>query len=214
MIGHINGQVMFSDGNEVILLTASGVGHQVYFHQVLAESTTASLFISHIIKETSEELYGFSDLREKKLFEMLITVKGVGPKSAYNLISCLGSEQIIQGVQLENKKLLTKAPGVGGKAAAQIVLDLSGKINKVKMYSDRKVSIANLITPNENQTEIIYDESEPISNSHQLVMEDTLMACKELGFKEDQILTIAQKILNENKITRSEQLIHLILKQV
>ena len=86
MIGHIQGEVLFSDGHEVILLTNSGIGYQIFCNQVHAEGRQASIYIAHVIKEGLEDLYGFGDLRSKKLFEMLNSVKGVGPKSAYSRV--------------------------------------------------------------------------------------------------------------------------------
>ena len=65
MIGFLCGEVVFSDGKEIILLTNSGIGHQIYFQKVLAEGEIASCFVSHIIKEDSEELFGFQSLREQ-----------------------------------------------------------------------------------------------------------------------------------------------------
>ena len=219
MIGHIQGEVLFSDGHETIIRTASGVGYQIFCSTVLAEGNQASLFISHIVKENAEDLYGFSSLRNKKLFEMLVTVKGVGPKSAFNLIGALGESAIIEAICFENKKMLQKAPGVGAKAAAQIILDLSNKIQKVKMYSDKYVKNAERIsapapihTQEEFQTEIKYVEPE-VTNEH-LILTDALMACKELGFNEDIIMPIAQKILGENAVKKPEQLVHLVLKEM
>ena len=71
MIGHIQGVVLFSDGTETILETSSGIGYQVYYNRVLPEGATAALFISHIVKENDEELYGFHSIRAKKLFGVL-----------------------------------------------------------------------------------------------------------------------------------------------
>lgn len=128
MIGYLVGEVLFSDGKELIIKTNDGIGYQIYMSGLLVEGSLAEVFVSHVFKDAGQELFGFETLREKKLFELLCSVKGVGPKSAYSLISALGSETIIQSVQLENKKVLTKAPGVGAKAAAQICLDLGDKI--------------------------------------------------------------------------------------
>lgn len=66
MIGLIHGEVIFSDGNDLILLTNSGIGHQIYFSHVLPEGSKAAIFISHVVREASEELYGFKTLREKR----------------------------------------------------------------------------------------------------------------------------------------------------
>ena len=83
MIGFLTGEVLFSDGNESIIQTTSGVGYQVFYNKVLVEGTSAAIYIAHIIKEDSETLFGFSSLRAKKLFEMLLTVKGIGPTSQH-----------------------------------------------------------------------------------------------------------------------------------
>lgn len=220
MIGFLCGEVLFSDGNESVLQTPSGIGYQVFYNKVLVEGSQAAIFISHIIKEDSETLYGFRSLRAKKLFEMLLTVKGIGPKSAYALIANVGVNEIINAVNLEAKSTLTKVPGLGTKGAAQIILDLAGKIDRVKMYSDSsKTFKASLSLPKSNQLEMI-DEVAYVEtaisigvNQHE-ILNDALMACKELGFKEDKIIPIAQKILGANNISKPEQLIHLVLKEV
>ena len=224
MMGFLTGEVVFSDGSESILQTSNGVGYQVNYNKVLVEGTLASLFIAHIIKEDSETLFGFSSLRAKKLFEMLISVKGIGPKSAYNLISNLGVNEIINAVNLDAKSTLTKVPGLGTKGAAQIILDLSGKIDRVKMYSDSSMivrAVPSLSTASGLQTEKAtieaayheVDSSKSQINQHE-IMSDTIMAWKELGFREDKIVPIAQKILAANLITKPEQLIHLVLKEL
>jgi len=219
MIGYLFGEVLFSDGSEVILQTNTGVGYQVFYNQVLVEGSFAGIYVSHIIKEDSETMYGFHSLRAKKLFEMLLTVKGIGPKSAYSLIVNLGVNEIVNAVNLDSKNILTKVPGLGTKGAAQIILDLSGKIDKVKMYSDQKriIKPVGKISTNEFQfEEVATIEASPVVNlvNQNEIMNDALMACKELGFREERIIPIAQKILAANLITKPEQLIHLVLKEV
>jgi Holliday junction DNA helicase RuvA len=220
MIGFLTGEVLFSDGNESIIQTTTGIGYQVFYNKVLVEGTSAAIYVAHIIKEDSETLFGFSSLRAKKLFELLLTVKGIGPKSAYNLISNIGVNDIINAVNLEAKGTLTKVPGLGAKGAAQIILDLAGKIDRVKMYSDSSKIIRGGLAP-VAKTSLVIEETHYIEeevsvgsvNQHE-IMNDTLMACKELGFKEDKIIPIAQKILGANLITKPEQLIHLVLKEL
>lgn len=220
MIGFLTGEVLFSDGHECIIQTPSGVGYQVFYNKVLIEGTMAAIYIAHIIKEDSENLYGFHSLRAKKLFEMLLTVKGIGPKSAYNLICNLGVSEIITAVNLEAKATLTKVPGLGTKGAAQMILDLAGKIDKVKMYSDSSRIYKSQASPAISSQlsiaeELLLVETIPaaFSNQHE-ILNDTLMACKELGFREDKIIPLAQKILGANLITKPEQLIHLVLKEL
>ncbi len=216
MIGFVTGEVLFSDGNEVILQTVSGIGYQVFYNKVLAEGTEAGLFISHIIKEDSQTMYGHHSLRAKKLFEMLLTVKGIGPKSAYGLISNIGVNEIINAVNLEAKATLTKVPGLGTKGAAQIILDLTGKIDRVKMYTDARKVVKNK-SMNASFVSTTFADEEVVlvnQNNHHEILNDTLMACKELGFKEEKIISIAQRILGANQISKAEQLIHLVLKEI
>lgn len=224
MIGFLSGLVLFSDGQEVILQTPSGLGYQIYYHKVLVEGSSASVFISHIIREDSETLFGFSSLRAKKMFELLLSVKGIGPKSAYAMVATLSIDDIITAVKLESKNTLTKVPGLGTKGASQIILDLSNKIDRVKMYSDATIKGHLVGTPSEFSavelplmekapTATTINQNQELINQHQ-IMQDTLMACKELGFKEDKVIPIAQKILAANLIHKPEQLIHLVLKEM
>jgi Holliday junction DNA helicase RuvA len=220
MIGFLCGEVLFSDGNESLLQTSSGIGYQVFYNKVLVEGTQAAIYIAHIIKEDSETLYAFQSLRAKKLFEMLLTVKGIGPKSAYGLIANIGVNEIINAVNLEAKATLTKVPGLGTKGAAQIILDLSGKINRVKMYSEFSKTIKNVSHGAKADILEMFDEAAYVENilpsnkNQHEILNDALMACKELGFKEDKIIPIAQRILGANLITKPEQLIHLVLKEI
>lgn len=209
MIGFIQGKVLFSDGQESILLTASGIGHQIHTAKILAEGSEQGLYISHIVRETSEELYGFTTLKEKKTFELLTTVKNVGPKSAFAIVNSLGVNGIITAIAYEDKKSLQKAPGVGAKAAAQIVLDLSSKIQKIQMYSEdyqMELEIGDI--------EVTQPTLTSQANPHSSLIDDTLLACKELGFKEETVLPLAQKILESNSLSRPEQLVHLVLKEM
>jgi holliday junction DNA helicase RuvA len=221
MIGFVQGEVLFSDGQELILRTLSGVGYQLHFSRVLAEGQPAFIYVSHVVRENAVDLFGFENLRAKKLFELLLQVRGVGPKSAYALMTALPMSQIIEAIQTENKKALTKAPGVGDKAASQMILDLQKKILRVNMYTTRTssgVNIASDKVPSIGQLDFLESEaSENIElpsgeySSHH-VLEDALMACRELGFKDEKIIPIAQKVLRENQLTKPEQLVHLVLK--
>jgi len=247
MIGFLEGEVIFSDGKEAIIVTASGIGHQLHHHQILPEGGPFAGFVTHIIKESSQELYAHSSLREKKLFELMLSVKGVGPKSAYALISAFPVNQIIEAIILENKKFLSQAPGIGAKAAAQIILDLSTKVKNIKMYSNagprkRAARFPGLtssggsrelheahengqrnLSNSQDSAEVEYSgegddgmdtEVEGEETFNPRILDDTIMACKELGFKEAAVLPLAQRFLQESKIVRSEQLLHLVLKNL
>ena len=220
MIGHIQGEVLFSDGQEVIVLTNSGIGYQINLTKILAEGHYVSLYISHVIKEAAQTLFGFETLREKKLFELLLSVKGVGPKGAFSIVSSLPVKEIIQAIIFEDKKILSKAPGIGAKAAAQMILDLSSKIKKIQMYSDtykvsslKQVGLKEILIDEFNQKQDELSVNDEQENEYYMLNE-AVMACKELGFKEDKINLLAQKIMSEHVVTKSEQLVHLVLKEI
>ena len=210
MIGFISGRVLFSDGKESIIQDESGVGHQIYCHYILPESSKASLYVSHIIREAAQDLYGFRSLRDKKMFEMLLGVKGVGPKSSYVLVTMFGTDNIVRSVQFEDKKELSKAPGVGPKSASQIILDLSKKITRVYMYSQDGEHPFNV----DHSSSEGKEEQETGSRDTGGILHEALLACRELGLKQEEVLGSAQRILNNNEITKSEQLVHLVLKEL
>lgn len=219
MIGFIEGTVQFSDGQECILRTSSGIGYSVSFNQVLIEGSYVAIYVTHIIKEDAQSLYGFSNLRAKKLFELLLTVKGVGPKSAFSLMYNLTTFEIINAIKLESKQLLTKVPGIGNKSAAQMILDLSGKIDRVKMYSNKLLIAKAKVIQSENhhlevQQSFAIGENQEKTFDQNLILNDTLMACKELGFREDRVIPLAQKILASTQISKPEQLVHLVLREL
>ncbi|OFZ14126.1 MAG: hypothetical protein A2X86_04550 [Bdellovibrionales bacterium GWA2_49_15] len=200
MLGYIEGEVIFSDGEESIIKLSNGLGMQVFFCQILPEGQRTQLFLSQIIREDSEALYAFQSLHEKKFFELLLKVNGVGPRTAYQLIRQLGVESLHHAILFEDKKLLCSVSGIGPKTAAQILLDLAPKLAKAPMASSSK-------TPKLSKTQL------PPPRPSDFVHE-ALMACKELGFRDDQILPIVQKLMNETEINKPEQLVQLVLREL
>ena len=187
MIGLLEGKVMASDGVELILLTSSGIGYQIYYPHILPSGTHMVLYIGHIVRESGEELFAFRSFEEKKVFELLNTVRGIGPKSSYSLLNTVGVKEVVHAIAMGTKKVLTEAKGIGPRAATQIILDLKDKVQKF--------------------VPLTLTSSNPI-------LDDTLFACRELGLKDAKVIPLAEKILQEKKIKRSEELVHLILKEI
>ena len=192
MIGYLEGVVLTCDGSELILKTPSGTGYQIFCHSTSPVNSPLALYITHIKRENAEELFGFQSLREKKLFELLNTVRGVGPKSSYALLKSLPLDSIIEAIESNSKEALTCAAGIGPKAAAQIVLDLRKKIQTFRQHHP------SVETPYHTRG----------------MLEEALSACGELGLKRENILPLAKKILQESSIEKPEQLVHLLLKEV
>ena len=86
------------------------------------------IFIYQHVREDAIPLYGFAHLKQKRLFDELLSVKGIGPKSALAVLASAKTEEIIRAIEMSDAKYLNKFPGIGPKASQQIVLDLKGKI--------------------------------------------------------------------------------------
>lgn len=89
----------------------------------------ATLTTAMIVREDSMTLYGFADEREREVFDVLLTVSGIGPRLALAILSVLEPESIASGVAAGDGKAFTKVPGVGPKVAGRIVLELKGKLH-------------------------------------------------------------------------------------
>lgn len=198
LISYIKGTVVTSDGERAIVLTASGLGYEFRTPRMLTPGREIEIFLAHIIKEASQELFGFFHLEEKNMFKLLLSVKGVGPRSAYSLVNSIGVKGLVDAILFDKQSILKKAPGIGAKAAAQIILDLS---SKVKTLSSESMSADSTYSPQDQE-------------SSGDLLEETLMACKELGFKEDKIFPIIKNILKNKKLNTSEELLNLVLKEV
>lgn len=118
--------------NELIVLNVHGVGYGLLVPQEdwkkLAKGSDATLYIYEHIREQSHDLYGFSSLATKALFELLLSVNGVGPKMALSILSVGSSDELRQAIAEGNVKFLQAASGVGKKVAERVVVDLKDKV--------------------------------------------------------------------------------------
>jgi Holliday junction DNA helicase RuvA len=203
MIGYLSGTIVYSDTTKSIILTAQGVGYEVHTSTPLMPNRDTALFISHIIRETTQDLYGFESSDDKNFFEMLLDVNGIGPKSAFSLISHLGVNQIVSAITFDNVDVLKSAPGVGKKSAEQMILSLKEKVLKLDLGLSTKEK------PVKTGSKVKNDN---LIDAH--LVKETLAACQGLGFKDADILPMIQKHLSEGKAGRPEDLVKLILKEL
>ncbi len=103
-----------------------------------AYSENVTIFTYEVINESEHYLAGFSTLLEKEAFESLIGVKGIGPKTALNALSGTTADDLFKAIQSNNTAYLKKLPGIGPKAAAQIILDLKGHLSENGGKADPK----------------------------------------------------------------------------
>ena len=137
MIAHVFGKVA-EKFNGSLVIDVHGVGYEVSvatndFDAVILDQEV-KFYTYHHVREQSEELFGFSSLAAKKLFEMLITVQGVGPKAALAILSLGDAEQVRNAIANADSSFVQKATGVGKKTAERVVVDLSDKVGLPTHY--------------------------------------------------------------------------------
>lgn len=168
MIRYLKGQILDHDERTIILLV-NGVGYHVWVPKsVLDEGKKeVELYIHSHVREDAFTLYGFRTKNELSFFELLLTINGIGPKSAMD-ICCEPVEKIQNAIFSGNLAALTNIPGIGKKIAERMVLELKGKI-----------------TPTDLNATLTHSSSE--------VDPDVISALENLGYKRNHI----QKVLAE-----------------
>ena len=132
MFYYLNGTVV-EIGQSSLVLDINGIGFFINTSLKTLSSVKTSaptrLYISESIGENNFDLYGFADLQEKRFFELLISVSGVGPKAAISLLSALNTDMLVMAIVNDDAKALTAAPGIGKKIAQRIILELRDKLS-------------------------------------------------------------------------------------
>ncbi len=115
---------------EKITLEVNDIGYHIVVPNPFEFQQDASvkIYIYQHIREDAHTLFGFADLKEKRLFDQLLSVRGIGPKSALAIIAAAEVEEIVKAIELGDTKYLNRFPGIGPKASEQMVLDLRGKV--------------------------------------------------------------------------------------
>lgn len=135
MIGRLRGKVL-EKAPPFFILDVSGIGFLVqsplsaFDH--IAENQEIILYTKCLFKEDEAFIYGFLTQEELKMFQDLISVSGVGPKSGLNFLSRFSPEEISQAIEDENLELLSSVPKIGKKLASKIVLELKGKLKFIE----------------------------------------------------------------------------------
>lgn len=170
MIAYIKGELEYIQ-EETIVINVHGIGYEIICPNpfVYQQSLNKELFIHtyHHVREDVQQLFGFKDEDEKHLFVKLISVSGIGPKSAIGILGTVHVPDFIAAVETEDEKYLTQFPGVGKKTARQIILDLKGKLTNMITVEDSpqksaptKVNTAQLTEAKEALVALGYTEKE------------------------------------------------------
>ncbi len=171
MIAFIRGKV-HAFGLDWVILDTQSVGYRIGFPrpEVLSLNTEILLYTYQHIREDEISLYGFLSMDELRLFEQLLSVKGLGPKTALNMLTASSYVRIISAIESSDVTFLKTMPGIGAKTASQIVLDLKGKLIETEK-KDSKASVE---------------------------IQDAIAALKSLGYKASELAGIEKYLISLN----------------
>jgi Holliday junction DNA helicase RuvA len=171
MIAFIRGKV-HAFGLDWVILDTQGVGYRIGFPrpEALSLNTEVLLYTYQHIREDEISLYGFLSMEELRLFEQLISVKGLGPRTALNMMTATSFIKIISAIESGDITFLKTMPGIGAKTASQIILDLKGKL-----------------VENENK-----------DSKASVEIQDAIAALKSLGYKVSELSGIEKYLISLN----------------
>ena len=175
-----------------ILLDVNGVGYEVRISintfEKLSGKNTVSLHIYTNVKEDSITLFGFYSVAEKEMFELLISISGVGPKSALSLLSGISTDELRQAITTSNVERIVSVPGIGRKTAERLILELRNKVRDIK--------------------------EEGISSAKPSLQKEAVSALTTLGYNLVASEKVVNKILSEIPDCSLEELIKRSLKEL
>lgn len=178
MIGFLQGKAIYTDDKSIIL-NVQGVGYEILlplsFLVKLKLEEDLSIFVHTHVREDQITLFGFENAGEKDIFKKLISVSGIGPRSALAMLSVATTQNIIRAIESGEVNNFPKIPGVGKKTLEKLILELRGKFDNI----------------------LIDDESEDMRNAK--------MALESLGYNARDISTVLSTLhpeLNMNDIIR------------
>jgi holliday junction DNA helicase RuvA len=196
MIAYLTGKLLEKDAN-LVIIDINGVGYEVSiplstFYELGEIGSDVTLRIQTIVREDAFQLFGFKTLREKELFLLLISVSGIGPKSAITALSGMSADEIISAIRQNNLARLNSIPGVGKKTAERLVIELRDKITKLSAIAGEEMK----------------SEGIPMS-SGDAVMDDAISALTNLGYQR----AAAEKALNQAVQEGTEMSVQKLLRR-
>lgn len=197
MFYHIEGKVTDVEPT-LVVIDCGGVGYALNASlntiSRVSLGERAKLYVSEAIGESNFDLYGFYSKEEKRCFEMLTSVSGIGPKAALSILSYNTPDDLALAIINGNDKALTVAPGVGKKIAQRVILELKDKVSKgLGSASETKLHAASV-------------------SAQGGVMNDVMTALAVLGYSGSDVAP-ALKSLDADGMT-AEQIIKAVLKQM
>jgi Holliday junction DNA helicase RuvA len=199
MIAYLTG-IILRKSTQSLTIENNGIGYEVItpfstFYALPKEDERVSLHIYTHVREDAIILFGFHTPLEKEIFLMLISVSGIGPKLAINILSGIGPDELLEAMAHGDALRLQAIPGVGKKTAERIALELKDKALKVR--GDSKVLLAGV--PNDRDEE---------------VFDDALSALLNLGYPARSAKRAVEKAITQTKDVTLEGLIKEALRSL
>ena len=168
MIGYLSGKLLEKEANTVIV-DVGGVGYEVIiplstFYDLGEIGEAVLLRIYTYVREDILQLFGFKTVRERELFLLLISVSGIGPKSAITALSGMSADEIIGAIRQNNLARLNSIPGVGKKTAERLVIELRDKITKLSAASTAEMKAAGIAAPQVSGEDVYEDALSALVN--------------------------------------------------
>lgn len=142
MIGYLKGKIISAKPTQIIL-DVNNVGYLIHISistfEKISDQNEVSLYIHTYVREDALNLYGFYTEAEKEMFELLISISGIGPKVALSILSGISVEELQSAIQSENVSRLVSVPGVGRKTAERVVLELKSKVGFIETAASKGI---------------------------------------------------------------------------
>ena len=152
MIAHLRGKIEEKFGN-FLTIDVNGVGYEIAVPTPDFEAVNLGeekkFYTYHAVRENAEDLYGFSSLAAKKIFELLISVQGIGPKAAIAILSLAEAEEVRNAIANADTAFISKASGVGKKSAERVIVDLRDKVGIPSHYGATETKFATVQPAND-----------------------------------------------------------------
>jgi Holliday junction DNA helicase RuvA len=167
MIAHLRGYLLSKTPNQIVVECA-GVGYDVAisvatFSMLPGEGVEVALHIYTNVREDQIALFGFAERQEKRLFEKLLTISGIGPKLAITVLSGISAERLVSAIRAGDHATLTKIPGIGKKTAERVVLELKDKLDDMTVPAAEGTAA-------------------PVGGAHGAAADDAISALVNLGY--------------------------------
>ena len=187
MIGYLTGKIIIKKPTQ-LLIDVNGVGYIVNisistFEKMPELNESVSLFTHLSVKEDAMDLYGFSTIAEKEMFEVLISVSGIGPKIALSVLSGIPLGELKTAIIEGNISRIVAVPGIGRKTAERMMIELRDKVEKVSA------------------------EADAVSGGAATVLKDAIVALTTLGYNQKLAEKTVRDILHSSPSIQIEEVI-------